>query len=83
MTDSDSAKTKSLAVELARRLFMAGDGPKPCTRLQFMAGDYRTKETAQGGFCESALAAWFESELKGLLVESSPHSANEQSSEKT
>lgn len=57
---------EQLAIELARRLFKVGDGPNPCRRIQFMAGDYNSKETGQGGFCEEALARFFRDELSKL-----------------
>ena len=45
-----------LGEKIARDIFATGSGPEPCNRIQFMAGDYNTKERGQGGFCESALA---------------------------
>lgn len=48
---------EELGKHLARALFKVGDGPHPCTRIQFMSGDYRTgTEQGQGGFAEEALA---------------------------
>jgi hypothetical protein len=48
---------EELGKYLARELFKIGDGPKPCTRIQFMAGDCGNKtERGQGGCIESSLA---------------------------
>lgn len=47
---------RNLSVKLARDLFMLGDGPTPCQRIQFLGGKYPDDEIEQGGLCESALA---------------------------
>lgn len=51
-----SAGLEHLASKIARDIMAAGDGPRPCTRIQFMGGAYPDDERRQGGFCESALA---------------------------
>lgn len=45
-----------LGEKIAQDIFAIGSSPEPCSRIQFMAGDYNTKERGQGGLCEKALA---------------------------
>jgi hypothetical protein len=59
--------SEALADEIARDIMSAGDGPRTCTRIQFIGGSYNVDEQTQGRFCESALAKCIAKSLRRHL----------------
>ena len=56
-TQQPKTLSETLGCLIASDIFAAGHGPHgSCTRIQFLAGDWKTREYPQGGLCEAALA---------------------------